>query len=192
MLRGVSACTACPPLQYHTAVHCSVNWWPNHTHQITIGVSCCKYVKLQAYFTLLVACTLRPSVTMWVKKRPWWKCYLSVGALSCYQHQFACLYFLYSTLPSSSQGVPLEFLCRPTSAGLDLDVRSARHDGQALHPLSDPLCGLWLAAGFCHCDGALYPTERGRGWFEIIFVSPVIFVCSDIQAVRLCFCFFSL
>uniref|UniRef100_A0AAQ5ZXN7 Adhesion G protein-coupled receptor B3 n=1 Tax=Amphiprion ocellaris TaxID=80972 RepID=A0AAQ5ZXN7_AMPOC len=39
-------------------------------------------------------------------------------------------------------GVPVEFLCRPTSAGFDLDVCGARHDRQALHPLSDPLCRL--------------------------------------------------
>uniref|UniRef100_A0A8D3C3I7 Adhesion G protein-coupled receptor B3 n=1 Tax=Scophthalmus maximus TaxID=52904 RepID=A0A8D3C3I7_SCOMX len=60
-------------------------------------------------------------------------------------------------------GVPVELLRRPTSVGFDLDVRGARHDGQALHPLSDPLCGLRLTAGFRHCDGALCPAERGRG-----------------------------
>uniref|UniRef100_A0AAQ4QL90 Adhesion G protein-coupled receptor B3 n=1 Tax=Gasterosteus aculeatus aculeatus TaxID=481459 RepID=A0AAQ4QL90_GASAC len=41
-------------------------------------------------------------------------------------------------------GIPVELLCRPTSAGFDLDVCSAR---------------------FCHCDGALRPTERGKGHF---------------------------
>uniref|UniRef100_A0A8C4HXR7 Adhesion G protein-coupled receptor B3 n=1 Tax=Dicentrarchus labrax TaxID=13489 RepID=A0A8C4HXR7_DICLA len=65
-------------------------------------------------------------------------------------------------------GVPVEFLCRPTSAGSDLDVCSAR---------------------FCHCDGALYPTERGRGHFEVICLSPIVLVYSNIQAVCLNFLF---
>lgn len=102
---------------------------------------------------------------LWSKKKP-----KNLSPLSCHRHQFVCFYFLYTMLPSSSQGVSVEFLCRPTSAGFDLDVCSARHDRQALHPLSDPLCCLWLTAGFCHCDGALCPTERGRGWFKVCFV----------------------
>lgn len=46
---------------------------------------------LHAYFTLLLACTL---------KSCWWRCYFSLQTLSCYLHQFACLYFLYTILPS--------------------------------------------------------------------------------------------
>lgn len=95
-------------------------------------------------------------------------------------HAVVVFFFLalHTILPPFSQGVPVELLCRPTSAGFDLDVCCARHDRQALHPLSDPLCRLWLAAGFCHCDGALYPTERGRGWLEFFFFPPTTFVYS--------------
>lgn len=52
------------------------------------------------------------------------------------------IYLLYKILPLFFQGVVVELLCRPTSAGSDLDVRRARHNGQAFHSLPDPLCRL--------------------------------------------------
>lgn len=66
-----------------------------------------------------------------------------VSTVDCiYHHQFACLYFFYTVLLLFSQGVLVEFLCRAASAGFDLDVCGTCHNGQALHPLSDPLCCL--------------------------------------------------
>lgn len=48
----------------------------------------------------------------------------------------------HTNLPLFFQGVLVELMCRPASAGFDLDVCSAGHDRQALHPLSDPVCRL--------------------------------------------------
>lgn len=62
----------------------------------------------------------------------------------------------------SCQGVPVELLRGPAPAGAHLDVSRARHDGQALHPLSDPLRRLRLAAGLRHRHGALHPAARGE------------------------------
>lgn len=146
----------------------------------TCNVTC--FVFLQyAYFTTSM------HVKPWSKKRPGWKCHFSLQMLSCCLHQSSCFYFLSTILPSFSQGVPVEFLCRPPSAGFDLDVCGARDDRQALHPLSDPLCCLRLTAGFCHCNGALCPTERGNGSFEVIFLSSMIFVYMGMQSALLLF-----
>lgn len=80
----------------------------------------------------------------------------------------------------------MELLRRPTSAGSDLDVCGARHDRQALNPFSDPLCSFRLIAGFCHRDGALYFTERGRGRFKVhfFFKKNKIKNCPIIKAVK--------
>lgn len=158
MLQGDSAYTACPPLLFRP----------------TLGPSLCKamfqlhppyaYLCGSNWLTLIPACILQP-------RRPWWRCHM---ACRPYRVIFPNLpAFISLTLSLFfSQGVPVELLCRPTSAGVDLDVCSARHDRQALHPLSDPLRCLWLTAGFCHCDGALRPTERGRGGYS----SPLVFL----------------
>lgn len=149
MLQRDSACTV-QRVHLHDLDRCrELMFQTHHTHVILhtcLGES--------KWLTLLLACTLKPHC-----------CHLALQTLSYNPHQFACFHFFYTPSPPFSQGVPVELLCRPTSAGFDLDVCSARHDRQALHPLSDPLCCLWLTAGFCHCDGALYPTARGRGWF---------------------------
>lgn len=146
----------------HIAVHCSVHWCSRHTHSESDQQ--CDLI-LQASnaegFFWWLACMLKPC---------------GVG-----KKDSLCLYCVFHTnlfafisstqcCPLPAQGISVEFLCRPTSAGFDLDVCSARHDRQALHPLSDPLCRLWLTAGFCHCDGTLYPPERGRGWFNVCLV----------------------
>lgn len=52
------------------------------------------------------------------------------------------VHLLNKILPLFFQGVVVELLCCPTSAGFDLDVRRARDDGQAFNSLSDPLCRL--------------------------------------------------
>lgn len=56
----------------------------------------------------------------------------------------------------------MELLRGPAPAGAHLDVSRARHDGQALHPLSDPLRRLRLAAGLRHRHGALHPAAGGE------------------------------
>lgn len=56
----------------------------------------------------------------------------------------------------------MELLCGPPPVGADLDVGRSGHDGQALHPLSDPVCRLRLPAGLRHRDGPLHPEERGE------------------------------
>lgn len=58
---------------------------------------------------------------------------LSRPYLVCLWHKILSLFF---------QGIVVELLCRPTSAGFDLDVCRARHDGQALYPFPDPICRL--------------------------------------------------
>lgn len=56
----------------------------------------------------------------------------------------------------------MELLCGPPPVGADLDVGRSGHDGQALHPLSNPVCRLRLPAGLRHRDGPLHPEERGE------------------------------
>lgn len=60
------------------------------------------------------------------------------------------------------QGIAVELLRGPAPAGSHLDVGCARHDGQALHPLSDPLRRLRLTAGLRHRHGALRPAAGGE------------------------------
>lgn len=60
------------------------------------------------------------------------------------------------------QGIAVELLRGPAPAGSHLDVGCARHDGQALHPLSDPLRRLRLTAGLRHRHGALHPAAGGE------------------------------
>lgn len=62
---------------------------------------------------------------------------------------------------SLRQGIAVELLRGPASAGADLDVGRARHDRPALHPLPGPLRRLQLRPGLRHHHRARLPAPRG-------------------------------
>lgn len=109
------------------AVHCSVTRCSNDTHSASFfckHVTCLFYITTGMYVKVMLMEMLLFTPDVIVLSTP------------------ICLLVFPLHNPSFSQGVAVEFLCRPTSAGFDLDVCGARHDRQALHPLSDPLCCL--------------------------------------------------
>lgn len=134
--------------------------------ELMVGILYPKFIKCES---CMVKRCWYPGV-----KKPWWGWCVLAGSADFIMLSIPICLPLFPLLLSPpsplvwlSQGVPVEFLCCPTSAGVDLDVCSAGHDRQTLHPVSDPLCRVWLTAGFCDCDGALYPEERGRESLEL-------------------------
>lgn len=94
------------------------------------------------------------------------------------------LVFLADPSLPSCQGVPVELLRGPAPAGPHLDVGRARHDGQALHPLSDPLRRLRLAAGLRHRHGALRPAARGEIQVQVQVLIQIGIVCPTAAVIR--------